>query len=162
KPFDVDIMKVTVERALERVRLQKALRNYMSELEQKVEERTRELKETNQKLEKSLVDLKAAQEHLIQAEKLSALGELIAAVAHELNAPPSQIALNPQLVTTVVANEDRVKTQLDRIDAATSHCRKVVKNLLSFARKQRPEVTASDINAVCEQALDLVAYQLKV
>src|SRR5437868_12393776 len=78
KPFDVDIMKVTVERALEKVRLQKTLRRHMSELEQKVEERTRELKETNQRLEQSLVDLKAAQEHLIQAEKMSALGELIA------------------------------------------------------------------------------------
>jgi two-component system NtrC family sensor kinase len=162
KPFDVDIMKVTVERALEKVRLQKALRRHMSELEQKVGERTRELKEANQKLEKSLVDLKAAQEHLIQAEKLSALGELIAAVAHELNTPLSTIALNAQLVTSVVAHEERAKTQLDRIGDATSHCRKVVKNLLSFARKQRPEVTPSDINAVCDKALDLVAYQLKV
>jgi two-component system NtrC family sensor kinase len=162
KPFDVDIMKVTVERALEKVRLQKALRRHMSELEQKVEERTRELKETNQRLEKSLVDLKAAQEHLIQAEKMSALGELIAAVAHELNTPLSTIALNAQLVTAVVEHEDRAKTQLARIGDATSHCRKVVKNLLSFARKQQPEVTASDINAVCDKALDLVAYQLKV
>ena len=162
KPFDVDIMKVTVERALEKVRLQKALRRHMSELEQKVEERTRELKKTNQKLEKSLVDLKAAQEHLIQAEKLSALGELIAAVAHELNTPLSTIALNTQLVTSVVEHEDRAKTQLARIGEATSHCRKVVKNLLSFARKQQPEVTSSDINAVCDKAIDLVAYQLKV
>jgi two-component system NtrC family sensor kinase len=161
KPFDVDIMKVTVGRALEKVRLQKALRRHMSELEQKVEERTAELKDTNNKLEKSLVDLRAAQEHLIQAEKMSALGELIAAVAHELNTPLSTIALNAQLVTSVV-EEDRAKTQLDRIGEATSHCRKVVKNLLSFARKQRPEVASSDINEVCDKAIDLVAYQLKV
>ena len=162
KPFDDDTMKVTVERALVKVRLQKALRRHMSELEQKVEERTRELKDTNQKLEKSLVDLKAAQEHLIQAEKLSALGELIAAVAHELNTPLSTIALNAQMVTGAVAHEERAKAQLDRIGDATSHCRKVVKNLLSFARRQRPEVTSTDINVVCEKALDLVAYQLKV
>jgi signal transduction histidine kinase len=162
KPFDVDIMKVTVERALEKVRLQKALRRHMSELEQKVEERTHELTVANQKLEKSLVDLKAAQEHLIQAEKLSALGELIAGVAHELNSPLSTIALNVQLAASAGTGEDRAKAQLERIGDATSHCRQIVKSLLSFARKQRPEVASTQVNAVCDKVLDLLAYQLKV
>jgi C4-dicarboxylate-specific signal transduction histidine kinase len=162
KPFDIDIMKITIERALEKVRLQKALRRHMSELEQKVEERTRELTEANQKLEQSLVDLKAAQEHLIQAEKLSALGKLVAGVAHELNSPLSTIALSAELATSVGAAEGRVKTQLERIGEATIHCKQIVKNLVSFARKEKPEMAYIDINALLDKVLDLVVYQLKV
>src|SRR6266542_1261067 len=162
KPFDFDIMKITIERALEKVRFQKTLRRYMSELEQKVEERTRELTETNQKLEKSLVDLKAAQEHLIQAEKLSALGELVAGVAHELNSPLSTIVLGAELATSLVASEGKVKTQLERISEASVRCQHIVKSLVSFARKQKPEMADVDINALCDKALALVVYQLKV
>jgi signal transduction histidine kinase len=162
KPFDFDIMKVTIERALEKVRLQKALRRYMTELEQKVEERTRALTETNQKLERSLVDLKAAQEHLIQAERLSALGELVAGVAHELANPLSTITMNAQLMAKVSTLEERARTRLEKIDAAATHCGTIVKGLVSFARKQKPEMTCVEINAVLDKALDLLAYQLKV
>src|SRR5215467_13137347 len=49
KPFDFDMLKISIERALEKVRLQKTLHHYMNELERKVEERTYELTEANQK-----------------------------------------------------------------------------------------------------------------
>src|SRR5690606_37320348 len=51
KPFDFDLMKATVARALETARLQKTLRHYMTNLEQMVEERTAELQQANARLE---------------------------------------------------------------------------------------------------------------
>jgi len=162
KPFDFDMMKITIERALEKVRLQKTLRHYMNELERKVEERTRELIEANQKLEKSLADLQAAQGHLIQAEKLSALGELIAGVSHELNNPLAVILGNAELLAPRAASDPKVKGQLERICEAAARCQQIVKSLLSFARKQKPTKTYIDINALCENVLNFLTYQLKV
>ena len=162
KPFDFDIMKMTIERALEKVRLQKSLRRYTNELEERVVERTRELTDTNEKLRKSLVDLQDAQERLIQAAKLTALGELVAGVAHELNSPLMVIALSAEFAMETVASEGMVKTQLERIGEATIRCQRIVKSLVSFARKQKPEMAYIDINALCHKVLDLVVYQLKV
>ncbi|MEO0948520.1 MAG: hypothetical protein AAFY11_10335 [Cyanobacteria bacterium J06641_5] len=64
-----------------------ALRQERAQLEIRVAERTCELDEKNQSLSKALDDLQAAQAWLIQSEKMAALGNLIAGIAHEINTP---------------------------------------------------------------------------
>ena len=71
KPFEIEMILISIERALERVRLQRELKGYVEALEQRVAERTRDLEATNAKLHASLAELQAAQECLIQTEKLS-------------------------------------------------------------------------------------------
>ena len=56
-------------------------------LERRVEERTRDIKSTNIKLEESILDLKNAQNQLVQTEKMAALGGLVAGISHEINTP---------------------------------------------------------------------------
>src|SRR5919109_2587056 len=75
KPFDLDLMKATIERALEKARLQKSLRHYMNKLEQRVEERTMELREANARLE--------------TANRLKS--EFLANMSHEIRTPMNGI-----------------------------------------------------------------------
>jgi two-component system NtrC family sensor kinase len=64
-----------------------ALDSSFSELEKRVNERTRELRTVNQTLLGTLEQLQQTQHHLVQSEKLAALGALVAGIAHELNTP---------------------------------------------------------------------------
>lgn len=66
-------------------------------VEQKVRERTQELKAANLDLEQTLAQLKKTQAHLVQSEKMSSLGQLVAGIAHEINNPVNFIYgnLNP-------------------------------------------------------------------
>ena len=56
-------------------------------LERRVEERTSAINDTNYKLEKSILELKNAQNHMVQTEKMAALGGLVAGISHEINTP---------------------------------------------------------------------------
>ncbi|AFZ04060.1 ATP-binding sensor histidine kinase [Calothrix sp. PCC 6303] len=78
------------------------LEKYNSTLEIKVEERTQEINEKNHKLEQALQDLQNAQSQLIQSEKMSGLGQMVAGIAHEINNPINFIHGNTDHATGYV------------------------------------------------------------
>jgi DNA-binding response OmpR family regulator len=159
KPFDVDLMQIVIKRALEKARMQKAFRHYMSTLECRVEERTRNLAEAHIHLEQSMKELRAAQEQLTQTEQFRALGEVTTVVAHELSDSLAMIVGFAQVLAKMAPAESRMKAQLEQIGEEAFRCHEVVKNLVNFPWKQTPQKVQMHVNDVCEQMLAGLAYQ---
>ena len=111
---------------------------------------------------KDISNEKLLQQQLIQSEKLSAIGELISGIAHELNNPLTGVMGYSQLLQLRKDLDDRAKENLLKINNLALRCQKIVQNLLSFARKQKPERTLSDINDILEKTVELRSYELQV
>jgi two-component system NtrC family sensor kinase len=111
---------------------------------------------------KDISNEKLLQQQLIQSEKLSAIGELISGIAHELNNPLTGVMGYSQLLQLRQDLDDRAKESLLKINNLALRCQKIVQNLLSFARKQKPERKLSDINEILERTVELRSYEMQV
>jgi len=110
---------------------------------------------------RDVTELKSAQLQLLQAKKLSSIGEVISGVAHELNNPLSGVLGFSQLL--VARHPDSPVTRdVEKIYEAAQRCQKIVKNLLSFARVHKPERKYLGINGIIDKTLELRKYQLQV
>ena len=96
-PDRIEVLNLLTSQAaisIENARLYSRLEDYSHNLKVQVEQRTRELQEKNQYLQQTLEDLQLTQAQLIQAEKMSSLGQMVAGIAHEINNPVSFIKGN--------------------------------------------------------------------
>ncbi|MBF0228899.1 MAG: AAA family ATPase [Desulfamplus sp.] len=103
----IEILKLLSNQAaisIVHARLYQQVVDHASLLEKRVEERTAELNRSNEVLQKTLDDLHAAQAHLVQQEKMAALGQLIAGVAHEINTPLGAINTSAGNITRAISN----------------------------------------------------------
>ena len=106
-------------------------------------------------------DLRKTQEQLLQSEKMSAVGQLIAGVAHELNNPLTAILGYAQLLETEGLNT-RAQDYVGKLFKQAQRTHRVVQNLLSFARQRAPQRDEVDIRKVLEETLALRDYDLKI
>ncbi len=106
----------------------KQLRDWADDLNVRVEERTAQLREANQKLETTY-------KQLVMSEKLASIGEITAGVAHEINNPVAVIQGNVDVVRLTLGEQaEPVKTELDLIDRQIMRIGGIVGKLLQFAR----------------------------
>jgi two-component system NtrC family sensor kinase len=108
-----------------------------------------------------VTDEEHARQRLLQSEKLSVVGQTLASVAHELNNPLAAIVGYADLLhDSDVAPE--VAKILGRIREQATRTSRIVKNLLSVARRRGPERSRVDLNEVAHSVIDLFAYEARL
>ncbi|WP_372572497.1 sensor histidine kinase [Ruegeria jejuensis] len=138
-------------------------------LESRVAERTQALSEANTQLRREVVErqeaeaaLKQAQAELVQAGKLSALGQMSAGISHELNQPLMAIQ---QFADNGSAFLDRGRSEkagenLGRISQLATRMARIIKNLRAFARNESEPMGRVDLVQVIDTAVELTAARL--
>ena len=131
------------------------LTEWSETLEKKVEEKTSELKK--------------AQGHLIQVEKMASLGKLAATVAHELNNPLAGVLTYVKLFEKQVKKssltEEQKNSMLENLSVIENEIKRsgdIVKNLLVFARGTEEHFEEHDVNSIVEKSLLLLNHKFKI
>ena len=165
RPIDVGTARGTQEldelvdsfnRMRERLKFAIAELNDMQQtLETKVDERTQQLK--------------AAQNKLVQSDRLATLGQLAASVAHEINNPISGVLNLSMLLERLMASgnypvgrEAEFRKYLGLISAETARVGRIVSDLLAFSRRSKPHRAPADLNRLVQTTIGLVDHKLKL
>jgi two-component system NtrC family sensor kinase len=179
KPCDLDVLTLSVERALERRTLQRTARTYRAHLETQ-----------NIELANSKAELQRLQAQLVHTEKMASLGQLSAGIAHELNNPAGfihgnmdvlrdylpqlqkllnaydQLALSPDDSALIqkLKLEINYERSMDDLGSIVSDCREgaqricdVVQNLRLFSRLDEAELKRVDISAGIDSTIRLLS-----
>jgi two-component system C4-dicarboxylate transport sensor histidine kinase DctB len=139
-------------------------------LEHRVGERTEELTRANMHLRQEINErqeaekaLRQAQSDLVQAGKLSALGQMSAGISHELNQPLMAIQSFSENAKLFLDKEQpkEARTNLDRIAELSRRMGRIIKNLRAFARQETEPMTQVNIGAVIDAVLELTGPRMK-
>lgn len=141
-----------------------------ADLENRVAARTQDLQDANQKLRREITEreeaeaaLKRAQAELVQAGKLSALGQMSAGISHELNQPLMAIRQFADNGTAFMekGKPDKASENLGRISQMAARMARIIKNLRAFARNESEPMGKVDLVQVIENAVELTGPRLR-
>jgi two-component system, NtrC family, sensor kinase len=111
-------------------------------------------------LEQDVTDRRRLETMMTQSEKLAAVGQLAAGVAHEINNPLTAILANAQMLQRRLPVDDEMQESVDLITRAGERASQVVGNLLDFARKEEYRLVLTDVNETIQRAIELVQHEL--
>lgn len=154
-------------RLAERMRMQTETRN---ELEHRVEERTADLALVNQRIEEEITErrltereLRKTQADLIQAGKLAGLGQMSAALSHELNQPLAAAKTYADSAAMLIDLErvPEARDNIRRISGLIDRMASISRHLRNFARKPNEKLGSVALDAVIDDTLEIVSARLK-
>lgn len=159
-----------LSRAQQRTKRERVEKANAIRLERKVRDRTKELVQINSKLKGEVHDrreaqaaLIVAQQDLIQAEKLAAIGQISATLAHEYNQPLSAVRSYSENALRYLerSQPENVHGNLVRISALVERMATLSKSLLAFARKPDENVGSVDLRDALKDAMLLIKHEAK-
>lgn len=151
----------------ERLQMQAEAQN---ELERRVEERTADLARVNQRIEEEIAErrqteqqLRRTQADLIQAGKLAGLGQMSAALSHELNQPLAAAKTYADSATVLIERNrtQEARDNIGRISSLIDRMASISRHLRNFARKPNEELGAVPLDDVLKDTQEIIAARLK-
>ena len=118
----------------------------------------RQLQQTQQELQTRIEAQLEAERRLIQAEKLAAVGEMAAGIAHELNNPLTTVTGFTELVLDEIPDDSEYRVDLGLVLKEAKRARDVVRRLLDFSRRSESERTRVDLNELLDDVLSLTKH----
>lgn len=135
KPFDVSEVAQMARTLTQKWLLNQASMLKQEELESIVAERTKALRETNQRLKAEIVERRQLARQLIQAQKMEAIGMLAAGVAHDLNNILSGIVSYPDIILQQVGTQHPIYPKLQLIQQSGRKAAAIVQDMLTLGRR---------------------------
>jgi PAS domain S-box-containing protein len=111
-------------------------------------------------VERDITDELRLRDQLVHSERLSAIGELVAGVAHEINNPLQTIMGSVELLLDEQV-EPSTRRDLEVVRREAGRAGQIVRNLLSFVRRSAPDRMSADLNQLVKATLDLRAFHLQ-
>ena len=111
-------------------------------------------------MSRDITDKKRLEEQLARSEKLAAVGQLAAGVAHEINNPLGGILVYSYLMLEDLPPDHPERPQVEKIIREATRCKEIIKGLLDFSRQHPSRLKPIDINALVTELLGLVENHL--
>jgi two-component system NtrC family sensor kinase len=133
----------------EREQLLSQVKNFNDELQNEVKRATKELRASNE-------DLLETQQRLARSERLAAIGQVAASLAHEIGTPLNAISGHLRLIGRSHQHDIEMRRRVEIINSQLDSVVKSVKTLLARTQRPRPEFESFDLNALLQELLGLI------
>ena len=166
KPVNLDELFLSIQKAIERINLNRNRLYRNRELKITSEIITKMNEELERKIEERTEKLKATQVQLFQTSKLATLGEMATGLAHELNQPLAGISLTSQHLMKLAEREkltkENIASSLADIDNSVKRMSLIIQHIRTFARQDTLKFISVNVPETIDYALNLLGEQLRL